>query len=91
MNNFISLSSLAMDLKRVAMGYHKNSIAVADRFLQEAVKRDGDIDPNNLKPYLSKLLGEVRAIDKIEDNQIKAEKALLLSILFQNAALNISR
>ena len=91
MNTYIALSSMSLDLKRCAIGYHRGSTAMAQKFSEEAVKRGKDINPNYLKPYLKRLLAEVKSLDRIEDNQAKAEKALLLSILFQNAALNISR
>ena len=36
---YIALASLAMDLKRVALGYHNGSRDTAVRFLKEAIKR----------------------------------------------------
>ena len=39
MDNKIILSSLAMDLKRAAIGYNRGSYIMADRFFEEALKR----------------------------------------------------
>lgn len=90
MNNYISLSSLAMDLKRAAMGYYRNSIDVAERFYLEALKRKNDIDSKSLSPYLINLLDEAEQITILEDNTQKAEKILTLSTLFKNAAVSLA-
>jgi hypothetical protein len=84
---FISLSSLAMDLKRVAMGYHRGSNIMADRFLQEALDRKDEIDTTTIKPYLQNLLLKIDNLSLETDQQKKAEDALMYSTLFQNAAL----
>ncbi len=86
MNNKIALASLAMDLKRVALGYHRGSKLMAERFWQEALKRKDEIDVKNIKPYLKKLLDSFPSIYNQEDNMI-AENALMYSTLFQNAAI----
>lgn len=80
------LSSLAMDLKRAALGYYRNSNRVADRFLEEALKRKKEINLRKVKPSIKKMLEE---LDKMmnKDNYAKAEDALMYSTLFQNAAL----
>lgn len=83
--NKLALSSLAMDLKRAALGYHGNSNKMADRFLHEAIKRKKEIDLKEVKPYIEKILGKLdEMINK--DNHAKAEDALMYSTLFQNAA-----
>lgn len=80
------LSSLAMDLKRAALGYYRNSNRVADRFLEEALKRKKEINLRKVNPSIKKMLGE---LDKMmnKDNYAKAEDALMYSVLFQNASL----
>lgn len=85
--NFISLSSLSMDLERVAMGYQRGSINVANRFLEEALKRRREIDTKTIKPYIKKLLNKLDVLVQEKDIQKKAEDALMYSTLFQNAAL----
>lgn len=87
MNNKVILGSIAMDLKRVALGYHRNSLTTAERFYTEALKRDKEIDKDKVKPYLKKLLADLNCLAEEKDDQRKAEKALLLSTLFQNAAI----
>lgn len=87
MNNKIALSSLAMDLRRVALGYHRGSVKMAERFLNEALMREAEIDKAKIKPYLQELLTKVKDLQAIADEQKKAEDALMYSILFQNAAL----
>lgn len=81
------LSSLAMDLKRVALGYHRKSNKMADRFLQEVIKRKKEINLEKVRPSVKKMLED---LDKMinKNNDAKAEDALMYSTLFQNAALN---
>ncbi|KKQ29886.1 MAG: hypothetical protein A3H17_01810 [Candidatus Levybacteria bacterium RIFCSPLOWO2_12_FULL_37_14] len=80
------LSSIAMDLKRVALGYYRKSDKMADRFLQEAIRRKNEINLEKVNISTKKLL---QGLDKIvnENNDARAEDALMYSTLFQNAAL----
>lgn len=87
MNNKIVLSSLAMDLKRVALAYNRGSEKVAQRFMEEALKRKDEIDKTSLKTYLQKLLKKIEGLKTEKDQQKIAEDALMYSTLFQNAAL----
>lgn len=80
------LSSLALDLRRVALGYHRGSNVMAERFLEEALKRKDEINSLTVKPYIQRLLLKLAPIRLEKDIQKKAESALLYSILFQNAA-----
>jgi transcription initiation factor IIE alpha subunit len=84
---FISLSSISMDLERVAMGYQRGSVAMGNRFLEEALARRSEINKNQVRPYIKKLMDGLDGIIKEKDIQKKAEDALMYSILFQNAAL----
>lgn len=86
--NQIALSSLAMDLKRVALGYHRRSIIMANRFLQEALKRRSEIDTTTVKPYVKKLLNKLDSLAAEKDTDRIAEDALMYSTLFQNAAVS---
>lgn len=86
MNNKIALSSLAMDLRRVALGYHRGSRKMGERFWQEALKRKDEIDRSSIRPYLKIILDTFPAIKSKNDQEI-AEDALMYSILFQNAAV----
>ena len=87
MSNFISLSSLAMDLDRVSMGLHWKSDAMAERFIKEALERKKEIDIYMVKPYVAHLLGKMELALQSGDREKKAEDALMYSTLFQNAAL----
>ncbi len=85
--NKIIFGSIAMDLKRVAIGYYRGSNKMAERFLGEALKRRSEVDVTTIKPYLQKLLLKIEAISSETDVKKKAEDTLMYSTLFQNAAL----
>ena len=84
--NQIALSSLAMDLKRVALGYHRGSNVMGERFLSEALKRKTEVDVSVVKPYVKKLLEKIEFLVNEKDKQKLAEDALMYSTLFQNAS-----
>ncbi len=85
MNNKQILGALAMDLKRVALGYFRGSNVMADKFYLEALKRRSELDNKDLKPYLTIYLNKLDKLNKEEKKQA-AEDALLYSTIFQNAA-----
>lgn len=85
--NKIALSSLALDLKRVALGYWRGSNSMAERFFGEALKRKREIDSTKTKPYIKNLLSSFEKIKLEKDEKRKAEDALMYSTLFQNASL----
>jgi len=89
MNNKQILGALALDLKRVAIGYYRGSTAMSDRFFEEALKRRREIDSASLKPYLVKFLKDMEGLKK-DKNDRAAEDALLYSTIFQNASIMIS-
>lgn len=84
MKNKVELESLVMDLKRVALGYHRGSIGMANRFTQEALKRRGEIDKNTVKPYLKKILQNLDKTLSNNDTKKIAEDSLMYSIILQN-------
>lgn len=84
--NKIALSSLAMDLKRVAIGYHRGSDIMAKRFLEEAFKRRDEVDRNSLKPHIKRILDNLEVMRHKNKEDI-AEDALMYSTLLQNASL----
>ena len=77
MSNKYILESLASDLKRVALGLHRGSDAMAARFIDEALKRKGELKLSEVAPYIQKLL------DKI-DSELNSEDAMMYSTLIQN-------
>ena len=81
MDEKIILGALSSDLKRVAMSLYRNSQVVADRFLEEAIKRKKEIKKNSLPPYLSFLLNKIK-------KKMVAEDALMYSTLIQNYVLS---
>jgi hypothetical protein len=86
-NNYIAISSLAMDLKRIALAYYNGSNETAQRFIIEANKRKLEIDKNLVKPYL---VDHIDSLDKVfirDDKLHLAEDALMYSQIFQNYAL----
>lgn len=87
MSNKIILASLAMDLRRVAIGYHRGSKQMGERFFAEALKRGNEIDKSYVKPYLRILLEQFPSIKDGKKDLDIAEDALMYSILFQNAAV----
>ena len=86
MENKMALSSLAMDLKRVALGLHRKSYGMANRFLTEAMKRKDEVNTHDLLPYMKKILEQVGSLSK-RDAINKAEDALMYSNRIQNYVL----
>ena len=84
MNNKIALESLVMDLKRVALGYHRGSLKMANRFSEEALKRKNEIDLANVKPYIKVLLTRLDIILTYKDPNKIADDTLMTSTLLQN-------
>lgn len=85
MNNKVILESLAMDLKRVSLGYQRNSIKMAERFYEEALKRKNEVNIETIKPYMRKVLENIELLNK--DNSKIAEDAQMISTLLQNYTL----
>ena len=87
MTQKILLESLSMDLLRVALGLHRGSIQMASRFKEEALKRDYELNSQNLDPYIKKLLSKTKFL--LESNKNAADDFLMYSTLFQNYAQKI--
>lgn len=85
-NQKIAIKSLAMDLKRVALGLHRGSFKMAERFTQEALKRISEIKSTE-GSYLYKLLTSIQKILK-NQHQGSAEDILMYSTLIQNYAIS---
>jgi hypothetical protein len=85
----IILSSLALDLRRVAMGYYRGSIPMAERFYEEALKRTKEAKALDLKKYLVELIKKTEELADVHDEKRKAEDAFMYSTLFQNAATTL--
>jgi hypothetical protein len=87
MNNKQILGALAMDLKRVAIGYFRGSTSMSERFLEEALKRRNELDISSLKLYLLRFLNNIDNLKNKKDKNA-ADDALLYSIIFQNASVS---
>lgn len=85
MNQKIIIESLSMDLLRVALGLHRGSLKMAERFKQEAMNRHSELESLPIQPYIRKLIDHSKDILK-NANKETAEDILMYSILFQNAA-----
>ena len=77
MNNKYILESLASDLKRVALGIHRGSITMAQRFLDEALKRRDEVDLGEVASYMRTLLNRL-------NSETDSDEALMYSTLIQN-------
>lgn len=86
-NQKIIIESLAMDLKRVALGLHRGSYSVANRFKEEALKRQSELENQQVDNYLRKLLKRMNQTLLNKNLNNSAEDALMYSTLFQNFAL----
>jgi hypothetical protein len=85
--NKIALGSISMDLNRVAIGYRRGSLRMAEIFLDSALKRKREIDLSSVKPYVKKLLVKLDIAKVEKDKEKMAEDMLMYGTLFQNAAL----
>ena len=83
-NNNVVLSSLAMDLKRIALGLHRKSYSMADRFTKEAIVRKKETNTASLAPYMQSIMNKLTDVFADDDNERKAEDALMYSTLIQN-------
>jgi len=77
MTNKFVLEALASDLKRVSLGLQRGSNVMAQRFLQEALKRREEVLTEQTAPYINKILTGL-------NNKISSEDALMYSTLIQN-------
>ena len=81
----IMIESLAMDLKRVAMGLQRGSTKMADRFKAEALQRESELERVTNDAYIQKIIMGSRA--SLEANSERTpEDALMYSTLLQNYA-----
>lgn len=82
-NNF-ALSSFSMDLKRVALGLHRKSYAMAERFIDEAEKRSDEIAADQLPHYIQMVLKKAKNALHDTDSERVPEDLMMYSQLIQN-------
>jgi len=81
----VIIASLAMDLRRVALGLQRGSIGMAERFKIEALQRQQELEVLQPNSYLTKLItGSKKALSNIDSKA--SEDVLMYSTLFQNLA-----
>ncbi|MFC1647088.1 hypothetical protein ACFL1A_02260 [Patescibacteria group bacterium] len=81
--NKIVLSSLAMDLKRVALAYHRGSDKVAERFMVETKRWIKELDYATVPKYIDRIIYNINNLTT-EDKAKVAEDSLMYSTLIQN-------
>lgn len=86
MNQKVIIESMAMDLKRVALGLHRGSENMAKRFKEEALKRANELENEVLNDYLKNLVSKIKKTLNATNERI-AEDALMYSTLLQNFVL----
>lgn len=84
MSNNDILAALSMDLKRAALGYHRNSLYMAVRFIDEAKKRHEEVDSTSMPDYMQKILAKLQPLFSDDDIAKKADNLLMYSQLIQN-------
>lgn len=82
-NQKIIIESLAMDLKRVAIGMQQGSAGMANRFKEEALQRGEELEKFKPNGYVLKLISGTRETLLSKDPEAY-EDALMYSTLFQN-------
>lgn len=86
MNQKVIISSLALDLKRIALGLYRGSNATVSIFKIEALKRGDELEKSNPGQYLINLWTKTkRTLEK--NGEKAAEDTLMYSTLFQNFAI----
>lgn len=79
--------SLALDLKRITVGYQNNSLEMMGRFQLEADRWLRRIEPDKVAPYIAKIIGFLPEKLVNPDEAQRAEDALTYSVILQNYAL----
>lgn len=85
MDKKIIVASLAMDLKRVALGLYRGSSSAAI-FKKEALQRGHELEQFIPDPNIQKLWRKTKQVLQSDSERV-AEDALMYSTLFQNFAV----
>lgn len=84
------LSSLSMDLYRVAQAANRGSTETCQRFLSESKRWMDSLDRSQLKPSTIKVIDKVKQLKSLSIDQTMAEHALVYSILLKNLVIKNS-
>lgn len=82
----MAIQSLASDLKRIALGIQRNSLKMAQRFSEEALKRKSEINLEGLPGYIVDILKKLDQAQRDMKTERIAEDYLMYSTLLQNYA-----
>lgn len=84
MSTKVIIESLAMDLLRAALGRHRGSLLMAERFEKEAVARIRELETVNPKDnYFNSLICRTSK-SLLSKSEKKADELLMYSVLFKN-------
>ncbi|MEK7595355.1 MAG: hypothetical protein AAB443_02045 [Patescibacteria group bacterium] len=85
MNNVkLTLSSISMDLLRVAIGINRKSFKMAEIFKLEAIAGAKTIQKKEVPPYIFKILTNLEKTLANDNSMDVAEDSLMYSTLFRN-------
>lgn len=83
--NKLAIASISLDLKRIALGFHRGSTKTAEKFASEALKRRNDLELSSLPLYIQKL---IRNLETATNNP---DTALMYSTIFQNYSQKLNQ
>ena len=83
------IGSLSNDLYRVATLSHRGSLIAATKFFAEAQRWSAELADHKLKPYIEKIVTEVKNTQEGDFSPAQAEQFLMYSVLLQNYSLHI--
>lgn len=90
-NQLLLIGSLSNDLLRVANSIERGSVRSAQNFWNQGQLWLKDLLQYQNKPYIQKLLLDLKNDNFSPTDKIKAEKYLMQSILLQNATLHFKK
>ncbi|MCL5411204.1 MAG: hypothetical protein M1150_00430 [Patescibacteria group bacterium] len=79
-----TLGALAMDLKRASLGLYRGSMKMAEKFEEEALSRENELNQNELAPYIKTVLQKTKSVMKSDNKDQKMEHLLTYSVILQN-------
>ena len=84
-NTINALGALSNDLYRVAILLNRGSLEGARRFRMESNKRLSEVKMDGLKPYLKKIVDQIKHVNSYPDiDPYYADDYLMYSIQLQN-------
>lgn len=78
------IGALSLDLKRVALGLHRGSIKMADRFESESRQRQQEALSIGIDDSLQRIFNIWHKVNQDKVIERKAENILMISVLLDN-------